>query len=201
MCASRNVCVWKTHCFAVAAVITLVPFGLSSSYGGSRSLSEVLRKIDDTERIYDARTRTCGPDSVRVLCDMVGAPCATEGFSRILGSEGVKVSDLIDVTRRDCQINLVAQRYADSNALPIPSILILDDSHCVVAVGRIHGELAIFDPAGRGSRLMSAVDKEDWDGAALVRHTGISSIQGIGVVSLAAMFGIMTGVYSKKRAV
>lgn len=185
----------------MAAIVIVLPCGGSSAYGGTRNLSYVLRKIDDAERMYDSRTRTCGPDSVRVLCDLVGAPCASEGFARIVGSKGVKVSDLIDVTRRDCQINLVAQRYADASAVPIPSILILNKSHCVVAVGRIHGELAIFDPAGRSSRLMSAADKEDWDGAALVRHTGMCSIQGIGAVSLAAVLGIMTGVYSRKRAV
>ena len=97
-------------------------------------LPEMLAECAARHAEYDERMRFCGPASVRFICAVTKRECPPDAFQMAMKDDGIRLTDLIRIADRQCQLSLevIKVNPASVGQVPALSILILKRSHCVV---------------------------------------------------------------------
>jgi len=174
-------------------MITCAVLALGLVAGQSGITSEML---DAYEAAWRTSRKACGPVAVSYCLQRFGrAGSPAELAAQIeFGPDGVAASDLLTVAAKyGMSARALAGDPTNYEALPVPSILILDSRHCVVYEGaNANGQIQIFEPAdGQRKEAIRERLSKRWTGEVIVFDTPALSWFGFSAWAIVAMCGVL----------
>lgn len=166
---------------------------LSSSLVGAVSTDEIDAYINQVLKARNA----CGPTSVWYVLRRMGYPV---NLAEIWGEasiedKGVRVSDLLALFQaHGVSATALHGERARLDTLPIPSILIIDDQHCIVYEGfdSENNTVRYYEPAmGRIRTVPREEVQRHWSGDAIVFQSPLLSLRSFGAVAFIGFIGIL----------
>ena len=131
-------------------------------------------RLDDYVQNMQLRRKACGPTALWYCLHRFGIPVDRDELCREagIGTEGISLARLLELSEaRGLQPLAINAAKKDVRVLPIPSILVVDQVHCVVYLGTGSGddEVQYYEPAT--NRVLSASREKverNWTGEAIL---------------------------------
>ena len=160
-------------------------------------------RIDDYAQQVKQQRKDCGPTAVWFVLRHQGIDADREALCQEadIGKDGTSLQKLVELCEaHHLEPTAIQSEAKDVSTLPIPSIIVVDKTHCVVYLGRNDEEqIQFYEPATH--RIMTATPEKvqrNWSGEAIVFGSPVISPLHLGVIlAVAAASMVLGGILAK----